>query len=77
MVISPQKMRDTITTAVTTSATNNAWRIPPSTPAMPRSAPGIWTPTNTQSEPLSRKVAMSQKAEDCSRERARMTTGPA
>ena len=40
------------------------------------SAPGIWTPTNTHNEPLSRNVAMSQNAKAARRERARITTGP-
>jgi hypothetical protein len=42
---------------------------------MPRTALGIWTPTNTHSEPLMRNVAMSQNAKDTRRDRARITRG--
>lgn len=51
-MISAQANRLATMTPVTARASKAAWRTPPSTPDMPRTALGIWTPTNAQSEPL-------------------------
>ena len=62
VVISTHATRVVMTTPVTASVSKTACPTPPSEWAIPRTAPGSWTPTNTHREPLIRNVARSQNA---------------
>ncbi len=60
--------------AVAANAIPTAWPI--WSLSIRRAAAGIWRPTSTKRLPLTTKVERSQKANACTRERARITRGP-